>query len=110
LPCRCCWSAVGARRPVHPFPTRRSSDLVGDGRVPRRVHRVADHGALDVDARLLEGDAGGHVVLLDALEGLATGGEEGGGQRGRLDRKSTRLNSSHVNISYAVFCWKKETD
>src|SRR3712207_7059158 len=27
---------------------------------------------------------------------------------GRLDRKSTRLNSSHVNISYAVFCLKKK--
>src|SRR5690625_6510782 len=24
------------------------------------------------------------------------------------DRKSTRLNSSHVAISYAVFCWKKK--
>src|SRR3712207_8789656 len=28
----------------------------------------------------------------------------------RLDRKSTRLNSSHANISYAVFCLKKNTD
>src|SRR3712207_8719506 len=28
----------------------------------------------------------------------------------RLDRKSTRLNSSHANISYAVFCLKKKTD
>src|SRR3712207_7417389 len=27
----------------------------------------------------------------------------------RLDRKSTRLNSSHANISYAVFCLKKQT-
>src|SRR5699024_11664374 len=27
---------------------------------------------------------------------------------GRLDRKSTRLNSSHVSISYAVFCLKKK--
>src|SRR3712207_7382088 len=27
---------------------------------------------------------------------------------GRLDRKSTRLNSSHANISYAVFCLKKK--
>src|SRR5207249_5547003 len=26
-----------------------------------------------------------------------------------IDRKSTRLNSSHVSISYAVFCWKKKT-
>src|SRR5947209_16706096 len=28
--------------------------------------------------------------------------------RSRLDRKSTRLNSSHANISYAVFCLKKK--
>src|SRR3712207_7153185 len=28
----------------------------------------------------------------------------------RLDRKSTRLNSSHANISYAVFCLKKQRD
>src|SRR5699024_12228150 len=27
-----------------------------------------------------------------------------------LDRKSTRLNSSHVSISYAVFCLKKKTE
>src|SRR3712207_8039252 len=34
----------------------------------------------------------------------------GGGQKVRflLDRKSTRLNSSHANISYAVFCLKKK--
>src|SRR2546430_13473074 len=29
---------------------------------------------------------------------------------GYLDRKSTRLNSSHSQISYAVFCLKKKTD
>src|SRR5699024_12802333 len=29
--------------------------------------------------------------------------------RHRRDRKSTRLNSSHVSISYAVFCLKKKT-
>src|SRR3712207_8702113 len=28
--------------------------------------------------------------------------------RARADRKSTRLNSSHANISYAVFCLKKK--
>src|SRR3712207_8772850 len=38
-------------------------------------------------------------------------GGEGERQRAadRLDRKSTRLNSSHANISYAVFCLKKKT-
>src|SRR3712207_7609660 len=30
------------------------------------------------------------------------------GRQGRADRKSTRLNSSHANISYAVFCLKKK--
>src|SRR3712207_7508710 len=30
------------------------------------------------------------------------------GSRPPLDRKSTRLNSSHANISYAVFCLKKK--
>src|SRR5712691_12324090 len=29
-------------------------------------------------------------------------------QRGHIDRKSTRLNSSHSHISYAVFCLKKK--
>src|SRR5690606_32203632 len=39
------------------------------------------------------------LTIRHLLEGLAT----------RLDRKSTRLNSSHVKISYAVFCLKKKT-
>src|SRR3712207_8545439 len=30
--------------------------------------------------------------------------------RSSTDRKSTRLNSSHANISYAVFCLKKKTN
>src|SRR5256885_10818356 len=32
------------------------------------------------------------------------------GERGAEDRKSTRLNSSHLVISYAVFCLKKKKD
>src|SRR3712207_6983735 len=32
----------------------------------------------------------------------------GGGRDRPVDRKSTRLNSSHANISYAVFCLKKK--
>src|SRR3712207_8551949 len=31
-------------------------------------------------------------------------------RRRRRDRKSTRLNSSHANISYAVFCLKKKNE
>src|SRR5258707_7434396 len=48
-----------------------------------------------------------HPVLLAPAEMVhqqvpGQGGEPGG------DRKSTRLNSSHANISYAVFCLKKK--
>src|SRR5690606_39486275 len=35
--------------------------------------------------------------------------DPGAGARRARDRKSTRLNSSHVKISYAVFCLKKKT-
>src|SRR3712207_8513064 len=46
--------------------------------------------------------AGGLVDLVRTV--VVTGATSG------LDRKSTRLNSSHANISYAVFCLKKKTD
>src|ERR1022692_4212879 len=38
------------------------------------------------------------------------GGEAGQEEQAVLDRKSTRLNSSHLVISYAVFCLKKKND
>src|SRR5438132_1838396 len=44
-------------------------------------------------------------------EAQALGTRCGGGSRNRfVDRKSTRLNSSHTVISYAVFCLKKKKD
>src|SRR3712207_8498285 len=42
-----------------------------------------------------------------ALDGAQSGGPRLIHRR-RRDRKSTRLNSSHANISYAVFCLKKK--
>src|SRR5438045_4650879 len=43
-----------------------------------------------------------------ARGGGAEGGREDGRQGAGEDRKSTRLNSSHLGISYAVFCLKKK--
>src|SRR3712207_7613403 len=46
----------------------------------------------------------------DGVRGQPDRGVAHGHGRGRdEDRKSTRLNSSHANISYAVFCLKKKT-
>src|SRR3712207_8702854 len=78
-----------------------------DGADPRRAGRAHAKGIVrreHLDVRLhrwLVLERGRHV-LVDALEVLA---EVLGDQR---DRKSTRLNSSHANISYAVFCLKKK--
>src|SRR3712207_8666747 len=51
-----------------------------------------------------------HQALRGAREGGRgrRGGPGGGAARLPRDRKSTRLNSSHANISYAVFCLKKK--
>src|SRR3712207_8325919 len=49
------------------------------------------------------------LLALDLARGRHAGATLGGGvERRPLDRKSTRLNSSHANISYAVFCLKKK--
>src|SRR3712207_7775369 len=49
----------------------------------------------------------------DLAQGLPQADRGGDGAHERpqgVDRKSTRLNSSHANISYAVFCLKKKTN
>src|SRR5690625_3442221 len=53
---------------------------------------------------------GGAVVAWDANETMGTLSDRGMQDRhsSTVDRKSTRLNSSHVAISYAVFCLKKK--
>src|SRR5437762_8371958 len=66
------------------FPTRRSSDLSPDGK------RLAG-GTNDETVKVWDAQTGRELVSL------------------RGDRKSTRLNSSHRCISYAVFCLKKKT-
>src|SRR2546427_6189304 len=55
-----------------------------------------------------------YTTLFRSRVHLRVHGGEGGGDpdhgepRGAADRKSTRLNSSHSQISYAVFCLKKK--
>src|SRR5690606_40578520 len=67
--------------------------------------------------RSAAGPFGGGTGLPHAAPGESGGGGAGAAAEGPplrgpaagLDRKSTRLNSSHVKISYAVFCLKKKT-
>src|SRR3712207_8458039 len=54
------------------------------------------------------GHVGHHPVGMALLDDASDGQGEVGGMLMSEDRKSTRLNSSHANISYAVFCLKKK--
>src|SRR5206468_10407569 len=88
-------------RDPHSFPTRRSSDLLQCGRGPRPLSTSHALG-LGLKAVTRCAVRASALVMLDAAVA----------QRDRasaaLDRKSTRLNSSHDQISYAVFCLKKK--
>src|SRR5699024_12878179 len=50
-----------------------------------------------------------HNTYVTKLNGLVEGTDDANKSLEDIDRKSTRLNSSHVSISYAVFCLKKKT-
>src|SRR5688572_32323811 len=77
----------GAHRDLHSFPTRRSSDL-------RSLSaRTFSKATLLTSASRRDG-------MNAAMPPIA--------EVNKVDRKSTRLNSSHSQISYAVFCLKKK--
>src|SRR5437870_10903368 len=71
---------------------------------PTEIYTLSLHDALPIWTYDLAHECG-HLVL---HRGIATGSIETEKVADRLDRKSTRLNSSHVAISYAVFCLKKK--
>src|SRR5690606_41812063 len=95
---------------LHSFPTRRSSDL-GEIDMAWRVDQV-EHILLAVPRRVMQAyglrlDRNAALALdLHRIEHLLfhLARIEPAGHLDEADRKSTRLNSSHVKISYAVFC------
>src|SRR3712207_7078046 len=82
------------------FPTRRSSDLyaqtAGYNNESGSVYYAADSYADDRWENF--------YIMLAQFRALEDKYNK------ETDRKSTRLNSSHANISYAVFCLKKKKD
>src|SRR5205807_10413381 len=92
-------------RDPHPFPTRRSSDLQSAEETGllrrRRLARVRWRHAAE---RARAAPAGDDVAAQQDVSSASARRRSGN----RRDRKSTRLNSSHLVISYAVFCLKKK--
>src|SRR3712207_7995010 len=90
------------RSTLFPYTTLFRSDASA---LQRRHRPVAELGGHDVPAQAPRRGPG--PAQRSAQFGVL---RDGGGGRlvGPGDRKSTRLNSSHANISYAVFCLKKK--
>src|SRR5204862_6207361 len=93
------WKSGSGSRSATPFPTRRSSarQVAIDHRpyimvLGEQLNVIGVPGTPDDKAEPVPGPSS------DVLAGVAR----------RQDRKSTRLNSSHVESSYAVFCLKKK--
>src|SRR5438874_9433275 len=59
----------------------------------------------DVDRGRIRGGIG---IVIDHNDAVGSKRRRGAAENECEDRKSTRLNSSHVEISYAVFCLKKK--
>src|SRR3712207_8648315 len=87
------------RSTLFPYTTLfRSKDGAFGTEVPEHLGDYADY--VGWERIVPDGSWGRYDPAEDA--GTATS------DAGRKDRKSTRLNSSHANISYAVFCLKKK--
>src|SRR3712207_8993800 len=89
------------RSTLFPYTTLFRSVLVGgDEMRPMAAQRPERQGRRGGEGLALPGRQLGDRALVQ---------DQAGDELGVADRKSTRLNSSHANISYAVFCLKKKT-
>src|SRR3712207_7707771 len=91
------------RSTLFPYTTLFRSERIG------LVHRRVGFRAHEATVKQVEDAAA--AGLIDLHVPFQIRAVHGGGSIERvtlLDRKSTRLNSSHANISYAVFCLKKK--
>src|SRR5207249_10041805 len=93
----------------HSFPTRRSSDLHPP---EQQCRRPLEHRARRAPQKVRETDIN-HLLAPPDRQHQARISVKLDAETRRpaitTDRKSTRLNSSHVSISYAVFCLKKKS-
>src|SRR5262245_64275769 len=90
-------------------------DHVGLAANEREQRSFIGSEAAPADWRVEDGDTACLRALLERLDGVGLGrrghrDDRAGRKIGEqpVDRKSTRLNSSHLGISYAVFCLKKK--
>src|SRR5690606_40098469 len=107
---RCCFVLSSLLRPPPTAPLFPYTPLFRSRRPVRadarpRPRRARRQRPADPPAPRLRPDVGARPA---PPPGRSSPGDGAGPERPALDRKSTRLNSSHVKISYAVFCLKQK--
>src|SRR5690606_41985201 len=95
------------QRLVRSFPTRRSSDL--SGIKCSTAGNRATHSSMKPPWNRLDHRVRAPLSMFARLRTISEIIGSPPTADAARDRKSTRLNSSHVKISYAVFCLKKKT-
>src|SRR5207248_10477991 len=99
---------VSVPRPaLHSFPTRRSSDLLVR---QAQVSHLKKRRCCVVRSSVHRGPRDRACAEMELLLAFRAGRFGRGNPLHSSDRKSTRLNSSHRTISYAVFCLKKKNN
>src|SRR3712207_7229683 len=93
------------RSTLFPYTTLFRSRVEGD----RRVRILGTRGEIEVPSPFSVKQGETSEILVSAIGRPTERVEVKQVLQYGLDRKSTRLNSSHANISYAVFCLKKKT-
>src|SRR5688572_32412078 len=101
-----CINHVSDAHYVPSFPTRRSSDLARGE--PVALSSGSLGGAAGIRSRRCAGRHYFKPAVGRRRQVAARSLDREPGRGGTADRKSTRLNSSHSQISYAVFCLKKK--
>src|SRR5947199_7979519 len=99
--------------PTRSLATAKRHEVRIDASKPLKAEPKTGHNRWHPDiAPILRVQPGDEVILetRDALDGQLTPDSKSSdaGSVNLKDRKSTRLNSSHLGISYAVFCLKKK--
>src|SRR5205085_10404414 len=104
------FSRIAPAQPLLSFPTRRSSDLFAALVLGHRYlvrfgifDQAGAAGEIPFAPRRNHADIGRERIITE-LEADLVIALAGRAKADRVDRKSTRLNSSHSQISYAVFC------
>src|SRR5438876_2284326 len=99
--------------PRHIHPPRHSSIFFFfNDTATTEIYTLSLHDALPISRSADESKAAIGAAVDAGVDAIVTifgpSTQAARGRRGRGDRKSTRLNSSHPSISYAVFCLKKK--